>query len=379
MPEMINRPLVGVFVNDRFRSHPKGIHFAAKLMQANEVAGCVIYFFSPRDIDWGKRRVNGSIFNHRSGQWAHRPLPFPDVLYDRGTLFPQKQQVLIEDIRRRFKMLSRIRFINSGKLEKWLLHRQLHRFQELRTYLPETILFRHFDDLEKMLFRFGYVFIKSSSGSGGTEVLSVEKLAQCHCLRFYRGGAHRYVVADSWSELKTILSAIIGTKPKEMIIQQGIRLIKYRGRLLDLRVLLLKNKSGQWVSVYNQARIAKKEVVITNASLGADILNYHDLYLELKAVCPHLPDDEQIREISIVIARYIEKQFGLFGEIGMDMAVDESGKVWFLEGNSKPSKLPEEIEENEGISPQFLMILEYARFLNQSAVKAGQNKRGVLG
>ena len=48
----------------------------------------------------------------------------------------------------------------------------------------------------------------------------------------------------------------------------------------------------------------------------------------------------------------------------MDLGVDEQGKIWFFEGNSKPSKLPEQvIEDTVGISPQFLMTLQYARTL----------------
>jgi hypothetical protein len=66
----------------------------------------------------------------------------------------------------------------------------------------------------------------------------------------------------------------------------------------------------------------------------------------------------------MTIACYIEKEFGPFGEIGIDIAVDKTGKVWLLEANSKPTKLPEQrIEDTAGISPQFLLILEYAKHL----------------
>jgi len=48
----------------------------------------------------------------------------------------------------------------------------------------------------------------------------------------------------------------------------------------------------------------------------------------------------------------------------MDMAIDEYGRIWFIEANSKPDKNPEpHLENTEDISPQFLSILEYSKFL----------------
>jgi hypothetical protein len=112
-------------------------------------------------------------------------------------------------------------------------------------------------------------------------------------------------------------------------------------------------------------------------SLGGEVMNYSDIYPALKKRYPGIPTDKQIKDICMVIARYIEKEFGPFGEIGMDIGVDETGKVWLLEANSKPSKLPEQkIEDTVGISPQFLMTLEYARLL-YSRKRATNRKSGA--
>lgn len=371
MQERIKRPLIGVFVNDRFFWHQTGAQFAAKLMQANEIAQCTVCFFALPDIDWRKKEIMGTMFSRDERGLTRRLLPFPDIIYDRCVYLSDDQKTKLEEIRRRFKTISGIQFINSGKLEKWPVYQRLSLCREARDYLPDTVLFRHFDDLKYMLSRYDHIFIKTSPGSGGRGVISVERMRQCYQLSFYRHGAHRSLAASSFGDLRVCLSGMVGAKPEKMIIQQGVRLIKHYGRLLDLRILLVKNKFSQWIPIYNQARIAQKGAVITNLSLGGQVADYRDLTLDLEAQYPDLPSDTHVRDICVVLAGCIESRFGPFGEIGMDMAVDESGKIWFLEGNSKPSKLPEElIEDTVGVSPQFLMILEYAGFLYQSLLKA---------
>ncbi|HOL17355.1 MAG TPA: YheC/YheD family protein, partial [Bacillota bacterium] len=264
------KPLIGVFVNNRFLLNSKGVLFASKLMQANEVAGCSVCFFSPEDIDWDRRKINATVFHYPSGRRERKLCPFPDIIYDRGTAFPKGLQREVEAIRRRFKNVEKIRFINSGKLEKWPVIERLRQIKAVLPYLPATLLCRHLDDIRRMLHRFGYIFIKNSAGSGGTAVLSVKKMGNKYHLFFFRNGAHHQQVFNSVNDLLSGLAGMLDFKNEKYIVQQGIRLVKYHGRPLDLRILLNKNKYGRWVAVYNQARVAPKGAVITNLALGGE-------------------------------------------------------------------------------------------------------------
>lgn len=355
------RPLIGVFVKKKYvRKIPK---FARKLYQANQKARCSIYFFTSQDINWKKKTINGYVLEHGSKQWLRCRLPFPDIIYDRGTGFAGGEKAEVKALRARFKKNPGIQYINSCKLKKWQVHKKLSRHKAVNKYLPKTTNSLGIDDIRAKVAKYGYLFLKSSGGSGGKGVFSLEKCAKGFCFRYYHKGTHlkRYVsnLEGLCTEMKTI-----GLKPDRVIIQQGIRLIKYKNRPMDLRVLMVKDKDGIWNAVYNQARVAKKGAVITNISLGGEVMNYRDIFPALKEKYPGIPSDKQIRNICKIIACYIEKEFGPFGEIGIDVALDKSGKVWLLESNSKPSKLPEKgIEDTVGISPQFLLTLEYARLL----------------
>ncbi len=356
-----SRPLIGVFINKKLLRKRNVTLFAKKLNQANKKAKCSIYFFSPEGIDWETQRISGYVLKGK--QWLKRSASFPDIIYDRGTGFGHGEKAEVETLRARFKKFPGIQFINSCKLKKWQVHKRLSKHKAVRKYLPVTRFSRGIRDIREAVSQYGYIFLKSSGGSGGRSVFALEKYDQGFCFRYYRKGNHRKRYVSNLDGLRSAMKAI-GLKPDGVIIQQGIRLIKYRNRLMDLRVLMVKGKNGIWNAVYNQARVAKGGSVITNLSLGGEVMKYSDIYPALKRRYPGIPSDKQIKKACKVIVRYIEKEFGPFGEIGVDIGVDEAGKVWLLEANSKPSKLPEQgIEDTVGISPQFLMTLEYARLL----------------
>lgn len=354
------RPVVGVLVNKLFFFMPGGKLFAAKLMQANEKAPCSIYFFPPENIDWRSKRIKGYVYQK---EWVGGWWPFPHIIYDRGAGFKNLDKVKVDRIRQRFQRLPEIQFINSGRLEKWKVYEKLSRFDEVKKYLPETIIYRHFRDIREMLARHRTVFLKTSGGSGGRGVFSIENRSDGFYLYFYYAGTHHARVYPALNAIKPFLDRITrGGGP--LVVQQGIHLVKLHGRRLDLRVLMVKDKTGDWRAVYNQARMAKKGAMVTNLSLGGSVTNYSDIYPALKASYPGIPEDGEIRHICARISRCIETALGPYGEMGMDVAIDEEGNAWLLEANSKPSKLPEKnIEDNTGISPQFLATLEYARLL----------------
>ena len=355
------RPRIGVFMNNKFfRKIPL---FARKLNQANQKAKCSVYFFAPQDINWKRQIIYGYVLEGSSNQWLKRRMPFPDIIYDRGTGFVGEEKAVVKALRARFIKNVGIQYINSCKLKKWQVHQKLSKHRPVNKYLPATTFSRGIEDIRAKIVKYGYLFLKSSGGSGGKDVFALEKCKHGFCFHYYRKSTHlkRYVenLDGLCTEMKTI-----GLKPDRVILQRGIRLVKYKYRPMDLRVLMVKNKDGIWNAVYNQARVAQKGAVITNASLGGEVMNYSDIYPALKKRYPGIPSDKQIKDICMIIACYIEKEFGPFGEMGIDIAVDKNGKVWLLEANSKPNKLPEQgIEDTVGISPQFLLTLEYARLL----------------
>ena len=131
------RPIIGVLVNKKFFSSDKGALFASKLLQANTKVHCLIYFFTPGDIDWNSRHIHGYVPGP-GNQWVRDSFPLPDFLYDRIVPFSSVEKAILEDIRERLRALPNLQFYNSCNLEKWKLHRALARYRAVNKYLPAT-------------------------------------------------------------------------------------------------------------------------------------------------------------------------------------------------------------------------------------------------
>ncbi|MFO7262886.1 MAG: hypothetical protein A6D91_03585 [Bacillaceae bacterium G1] len=360
-------PVVGIFVRpDYLTAIAQGrVPLTAKKdVQANAVAKCLITFFSVDGIRWEEQTIRGWTYSPAHKRWISRWFPFPDVIYDRGVHYPPSLKPKVKAARARFRADPHIQFINnSDYLGKWELYTRLSQYPEMRPYLPETRRYESIRDLETMLQNHPLVYIKSFYGSQGKEVMSVAKVTKGYRVKFYHNGIQRWR-AVSLSQIETWIRRFFGNKP--LVLQRGIDLLTYKGRRIDLRVLLCKDGTGQWKAIYNQANVSLPGSTIT--TIGRNFKNYTDVYRLFRRIGKpaRLPTDDTIRRETIRIARYIDKAFGPQGELGMDMAVDRQGKIWFIEANTRPEKLPiPGLEDTRGVSPQFLAVFQYATFLTK--------------
>ena len=379
-------PVVGIFVPNVFMkgaTRKKHHYFVKHFIHASASENCLSYFFSAIDIDWSEKKIKGYTFIPELSKYTFRWFPLPNVLYDKYVGFNRKEKPLVKQLRRRFKSNPNIKLINNlNMLGKWEVCEALTKHPEAKKYVPDTIIYKNFDDVRHMLNKNDFIFIKSFYGSGGKEVLSIEKFNDKYKLNFYKNGA-KGTLLDNINEVQEFVAKFIGKK--KFVIQQGIKLLTYEGRSMDIRMFIMKNAAGMWESIFKGARIAKGEFTITNTRAGGEYAIYEQVYPQLKKQYPLLevPTAEKLDEAAIMLASYIEKELGGFGEIGLDIGIDINGGIWILEANSKPDK---EIEadildingkpwielvpqfykgtsKNSEILPQVLGIFKYAKFL----------------
>ncbi|MDA8234749.1 MAG: hypothetical protein M0Z31_08140 [Clostridia bacterium] len=69
---------------------------------------------------------------------------------------------------------------------------------------------------------------------------------------------------------------------------------------------------------------------------------------------------ERIKQLVFAVARALDEKLGPFGELGLDVGIDNEGQVWLIEVNSKYSRhvFPKEIR-----TISILRNLEYACWL----------------
>jgi hypothetical protein len=386
-------PVVGIFVDAGRRRGAirKPDSFIRQHMRASGVEDCICYFFSARGVDWIEKKVKGVTFIPNSGKYDYYWFPLPDVLYDRVIEFSEKEERLINKARKKFRSNPKIKLLNDfNDIGKWELCQVLSKYPEAKKYVPETIIYNNFDDVLYMLRKNELIFIKSFYGTQGKEVLSIEKLNDKYKLNFYQKGAEE-ILLDNINEVEEFVIKFIGNK--EFIIQQGIKLLTYKGRSMDIRMFIMKNEAGIWETIYKGARIAKEGFPLTNIHAGGVYAIYDRLYPELKKQYSsvELPSAQKLSEVTLMLTSYIEKELGNYGELGIDIGIDILGKVWIIEANVMPGKRlqPNSVDidgkllaeliplyyegsiKGSTILPQALGIFKYAKFLT------GENKTQI--
>ncbi|HJV17825.1 MAG TPA: YheC/YheD family protein, partial [Bacillales bacterium] len=126
---------------------------------------------------------------------------------------------------------------------------------------------------------------------------------------------------------------------KIYIIQQGIPLATHEAKTIDFRVLCHTNQNHLWDVTSIVARISGESQFVSNIAQGGKTTN---ALTTLRLLFDKKKAKEiilQMKKLSIEAAEFISSHSeGIIGELGIDIGVDQSGKVWLIEINSKPSK-----------------------------------------
>ena len=196
-------------------------------------------------------------------------------------------------------------------------------------HVPDTSWFSIYN-LYEMLQKHRVIYIKPNAGKQGNRIIRVRKVSESACEVSYNGETKKIKVSAIESEL-----AIIMQSKKNYLIQKGIDMATYKNRPFDIRVVMQKPFTN-WQLTLTSAKVALREdAVVTNVSKGAE-----DFYL--KYILENYDQKEDtlatfidLIDLSHQIAYLLSVEFPL-RIIGLDMAIDKEGKIWFIEANTNP-------------------------------------------
>lgn len=212
---------------------------------------------------------------------------------------------------------------------KWLKTEALLTDPQIIPYIPETKGYER-DNLMSMLSQYDMVVIKPVVGTGGNGVIRIQKHDEGYNVS--HKGRTRYI--DSFPELFSLLSRM--KMKRRYLIQQGISLARINGRPLDYRVKVVKVKR-RWEFKAMVGRLARPGLFVTNLCKGGTQLRCRPA---IKYSLPHINSAEkrkEMRQLTRNCIAVLEKRFPGIGELGFDYGLDDTGAIWILEVNTRPS------------------------------------------
>ncbi len=329
--------------------------FFRELFQAARLVGVRLIVFSPLDINWEQGTVLGFVYRPGVG-WQARYYPVPRIVYDR--LFPSRGRWgLYFSQAARMRRAFRVTMMGRGLHGKWQMYRIVRRYEDLRPYLPETRLGSG-RNLAIMLSRYDTVFVKPVFGSGGMGIASIRRAS---------GGFTVDRVGHPRLRVNSLAGAVaaLGGLNRRYLIQQGLKLNYLRGSTFDIRAIVQKNGEGQWQISGKAVRVGRRGNITSNLHTGGRAYSVtsvlqHSFGEKAEQI------EQELDQLAIRVAQVMNKHAGPLCDLGLDMGVDVSGKVWLIEVNSKPGrKVFLQIGDREGRQKVVRTLMEYAKYLGE--------------
>lgn len=360
-------PLIGVLMSRVYTHAPERpfgamTAFCAELTEACRIHGGAAYFFTPNDIAGNATTVQGWALSE--GRWIKSSFPCPNVMYNRVTSrrLENKSQVqqFMQDLKTRYGAVA----FNEKYLDKTDVFQALRKDKSVHAYLPESYLFKNFAMLKSMCKKYGTVFLKPITGSLGKGIIRITAQPEgggYQCSFSSLSGVKR----QHYPTLTKLFQAISGKmKQRRYQIQQGLKLMEAGGRPVDFRALVQKNREGEWAVTSVVARVAASNTFVSNLARGGTLSSVNDAVSRSK-----LPSgvkagiNSKLRAAALALAKSVDSTIeGHYAELGVDLAVDVSGKVWLLEVNSKPSKEDNSPAGDSKIRPSVKQVVLYSQY-----------------
>lgn len=206
--------------------------------------------------------------------------------------------------------------------------RVLEQHAIISQHIPPTSIFSE-DELEQMLNSHSMVYVKPNVGSGGFNVIKVEKTSEGYSFQTGR----TVVTATTYSDLFTKLKSSM--KKKTYIIQKGIDMLTVNGAPVDYRVKYVKEgRSWRYKSVVG--RIARSGLIVTNLHQGGRMVRG---MTALKATLGSQATDKkrEMKYLTELSTRVLVSRFPGLSTLGFDYGIDKEGKIWIFEVNTNPN------------------------------------------
>ncbi|MEH7352616.1 YheC/YheD family protein [Neobacillus drentensis] len=325
----------------------------------------LVYLCAWNTIDTQKKQIKGFYYDPnargRSNRWKLGTFPYPGSSYNRTAMpksvFDDLQSIMGDCVFNSF---------SPGSFNKWELWKRLSPIAELRSHLPATELLTDMTVLDSMLEQYDSIYLKPTGGTLSRGIRKMEKSQTGYLViypsfqnpnGFYLKHLENLENSEQWfSKLKN----------KGYIAQQAITMKRYQNRPIDFRVIMQKDGKGNWGCPGVFGKFGKSGGIITNFSRAGFIRSGVESFQLAFGMNAKKAQNkvEELKKIAFQICRVFD-QYGNYGDLGIDLMVDEDGGIWILEVNTKDTyhRFPLHMNDKKLYKKVVTAPFRYGKFL----------------
>lgn len=323
------------------------------------------YICAWNTIDIEKKQIQGYYYDPHSknskNRWNFGTFPYPGAAYNRTAMPEAVFNSLLSVMGDRvFNSFS------NGSFNKWELWKRLSPDLKLKNHLPATEPLTDVPSLNNMLKKHSSVYLKPAGGTLSQGIMKVVKDGKGFIVTYPKQNKDGENIQKHLESDQSIEKWISKLKNKEYLIQQAILTKKHETRPIDFRVILQKDGKGHWQCTGVFGKFGQKGNIITNFSQNGFIqtgMNAFRLAFQMDDRNAQLKIDE-LTTIAMQIGHVFD-QYGNYGDLGIDLMVDQEGSIWILEANSLDTyhRFPLRIDDRALYKKVVNSPFRYAKYL----------------
>ncbi|WP_304459115.1 YheC/YheD family protein [Alicyclobacillus sendaiensis] len=286
--------------------------------------GVDVQVLTPGDLSTGRAHV------FTGTAWETAPRAPMDVVLRRSGVFHRHPALAARELvaLRRHGLLHTLPR-QSG--HKWKMYAWLRGDARLRPHLPRTWLCARIEDLMALLASQDDLYVKPLNGTQGQGIYRVRRRAGKIELLPAAGGG--LITVATPSELQRAWPADAWVPA---VAQTTIPLARVGNRPFDLRWLVCDGDCPQIIA--RVARLAKPSAVTTNIHTGSEPRAAETALVEAFGAQTAGDLVNQLDDIAMAVAELARDKFGPYAELGLDLAVSDDGRAYFIELNPTPGR-----------------------------------------
>lgn len=332
----MTQPLIGILTCRKGNSFAESDYFR-RMIRHGRQCGAVVFLFTPSDVYPDKRVIRGYVPG-AGRSWQSRLFAWPDLVIDQYRYYPVKKHAAYPAFRRQ----PLFPYVNNRFANKWKVYQLLASDERINKWLPEGRGYAR-EQVEEMLKRYGTIYLKPMTGTGGRSILRIEQKGKSRYMltgRTKRCAQVELEITDREEMLAFLDRWICDQKrgKEHFFLQQGLDLDLIPDRTVDMRVLIQKDGYGKWKVTGMGVRIGERNSSTSNLHAGGKAQSAARF---LTSAFGREQAGEMMREAALLahrVVRILEEHFGRMMEFGIDLGIDVAGRIWLIECNPKPGR-----------------------------------------
>lgn len=161
------------------------------------------------------------------------------------------------------------------------------------------------------------------------------------------------------SEIASYLEQYVA---KKYIVQPYIQSRTEEGLPFDIRIHVRRGKDGQWMPVKVYPRIGRGDGITSNLSQGGSIAQLKP-FLKRQFMQNSIKIEKELNKLAVEFPTYFQRAYDKpLAALGLDIGIDEKGKLWLFEVNPYPGSTMFELESQQ-------VAMGYAKYIAISTKK----------